>query len=94
MKPSFTHRLFSAVFTSAFILASIPPSLAQEPKDDITLVKKIHAIILQSSAVSEEGKIKNYSSIIPKTKVPYDMIALKGGTFLMGSATGPEPSQL
>lgn len=85
MKSSFTLHLLSATFAIVYFLTSIPDAQAQEPKDDITLVKKIRALILQKSTVSEEGKMKDYSSIIPITKVPYDMIAIKGGTFLMGS---------
>ncbi|MCF6311176.1 MAG: formylglycine-generating enzyme family protein [Verrucomicrobiales bacterium] len=60
-------------------------SLGEEPKDDITLTEKIRARILKKSTELSEGAMSNYSAIIPSSKVPYDMIAIKGGTFLMGS---------
>lgn len=90
MKPSFAFCLINAAIAIAFFLTSIPSSQADEPRDDITLVKKIRELILKISALSEEGKMKDYSSIIPKTKVPYDMVAIKGGTFLMGSPADEE----
>ncbi|MFK5922042.1 MAG: formylglycine-generating enzyme family protein [Verrucomicrobiota bacterium] len=58
---------------------------AEELKDDIHLTKKIRELILKNSTESKEMEMKDYRSAIPKTKVPYDMVAIKGGTFLMGS---------
>ncbi|NOX98975.1 MAG: hypothetical protein GXP30_04450, partial [Verrucomicrobia bacterium] len=78
MKSSFTFHL---IFAASFFI-SIPLSHAEDLKDDINLTKKIRALILKKSTATEEGKMKDYSSIIPKTKAPYDMIAIKGGTFL------------
>ncbi len=90
MKSSFTSRLINASFATVFFLTCAPPSQADEPKDDITLVKKIRELIVKNSTATEEGKMKDYSSIIPKTKAPYDMIAIKGGAFFMGSPTDEE----
>ncbi len=73
-------------FVSLLIPVSTPiPTQADELKDDLTLVKKIRELILQKFIIAEESGMKDYSSLIPKTGVSYDMVAIKGGTFLMGS---------
>lgn len=41
--------------------------------------------ILESTAKLDEAAMKDYISKIPKTGVPYDMVAIRGGEFLMGS---------
>jgi formylglycine-generating enzyme required for sulfatase activity len=53
--------------------------------DNLDLVKKIHAFIVQTSREKAEAEMKNYDSQVPKTKIPYSMVAIKGGVFLMGS---------
>lgn len=58
--------------------------------DDFELVKKIHAKIV-AQAEKEQGDPKNYKSTIPVTEVPYEMIAIPGGEFVMGS---PETEEL
>ncbi len=81
MKPSFTSLL---IFT-AFFFPSIPISHAEELKDDINLTKKIRALILKKSSENKEGMMKGYRAKIPITGAQYDMVAIKGGEFLMGS---------
>ena len=53
--------------------------------DDIDLVTKIHALITKTSEVDSEAAMKDYKSQVPLTKVPFSMVAIKGGEFLMGS---------
>ena len=53
--------------------------------DDIDLVAKIHALITEKSKVSAEAEMKNYKSEVPQTKAPFEMVAIPGGEFLMGS---------
>lgn len=53
--------------------------------DNLELVKKIHAFIVQTSKEKTEADMKSYDTKAPKTGVPFSMIAIKGGEFLMGS---------
>ncbi len=53
--------------------------------DDFELVKQIHAKIL-AQANKEQGEPANYKNVIPVTEVEYEMIAIPGGEFVMGSA--------
>ncbi|WP_419189465.1 SUMF1/EgtB/PvdO family nonheme iron enzyme [Stieleria marina] len=53
--------------------------------DDIELVAQIHAKILATSKVESEADMADYKSAVPLTKAPFQMVAIKGGTFLMGS---------
>ncbi|MCF6312251.1 MAG: SUMF1/EgtB/PvdO family nonheme iron enzyme [Verrucomicrobiales bacterium] len=61
--------------------------LAEEkgPKDDLTLTANIRKNILSKSTEETQAAMKNYSSKIPETGVDFEMVALKGGTFTMGS---------
>lgn len=58
---------------------------ADGPADNLDLVKKIRETILETSKEKSEADMKDYSSAIPKTGVKFDMVAIKGGEFLMGS---------
>ena len=53
--------------------------------DNMELVKKIHAFIVQTSKEKSEAEMKNYDTQVPSTKIPFSMVAIKGGEFLMGS---------
>jgi len=83
-----SHRILRALLLVVFL--GHLSAQAEELKDDIHLVEIIRELILKNSNISEEGAMKDYSSAIPKTKVPYDMVAIKGGTFLMGSPPDEE----
>jgi formylglycine-generating enzyme required for sulfatase activity len=64
--------------------------------DNLELVKKIHAFIVQTSKEKTEAEMKEYAGEIPKTKVPYTMVAIKGGEFMVGSAeseAGRQPDE-
>ncbi len=51
--------------------------------DDLVLVRKIHAQIVERAKT--DGKFADYSAKVPKTGALYQMVAIKGGEFLMGS---------
>jgi formylglycine-generating enzyme required for sulfatase activity len=51
--------------------------------DDLALVRKIHAQIVEQA--KKDAKFADYSAKIPKTGAPYQMVAIKGSEFLMGS---------
>ncbi len=53
--------------------------------DNMELVKKIHAFIVQTSKEKAEAEMKTYDTKVPKTGIPFSMIAIKSGEFLMGS---------
>jgi formylglycine-generating enzyme required for sulfatase activity len=53
--------------------------------DDLELVRKIHAMIVDKTKAESAAKPADYSAKIPQTGVAYHMIALDGGGFTMGS---------
>ena len=53
--------------------------------DTLELVKKIRAFIIATSKEKAEADMKNYDNKIPKTGVPYHMVTIKGGEFMLGS---------
>ncbi len=53
--------------------------------DNMELVKRIHAFIVETSKEKAEAEMKTYETKVPKTGIPYTMIAIKGGSFMMGS---------
>ncbi len=61
---------------------------ASNNPDNMELVKKIHAFIVQTSKEKAEADMKAYEAKVPKTGVPYSMVAIKGGEFMMGSPAG------
>jgi len=64
------------------------PAAAPTNPDNMELVKRIHAHIVATSKIQSEAEMKNYDSSIPKTDVPYSMVVIKSGEFLMGSPDG------
>ncbi|MFM7606686.1 MAG: SUMF1/EgtB/PvdO family nonheme iron enzyme [Prosthecobacter sp.] len=53
--------------------------------DNLDLVKKIHAFIVQTSKEKKEAEMKPYETKVPKTGAPYSMVVIKSGEFTMGS---------
>jgi formylglycine-generating enzyme required for sulfatase activity len=54
--------------------------------DDLALVERIREHILASQNVTEEKDMEDYRGTIPRLKdEPYEMVAIPGGEFLMGS---------
>jgi len=67
------------------------PALRPQPKQDsrqtpdtLDLVKRMHANIMKR-ALPEDTEIVNYAGRVPRTGALYDMVAIPGGKFLMGS---------
>lgn len=56
-----------------------------ESHDNFKLIRDIHKSILDRSREKNADDMADYSSQIPSTKATYNMVALKGGKFLMGS---------
>ena len=81
-----------ALAISLFLATTAPPlfasSEAEAKKDDLDLVRSIRARIVAETAVTREEEMKDYDSVIPLTDVPYHMVAIPGGKYLMGSPTG------
>lgn len=91
-------RIALALLAAAFRLALEIPVTAQDPypltadeaiaritDEERGRVAVLRERILASSAKIDEATMENYVSKIPKTGVPYDMIRIAGGEFLMGS---------
>ncbi len=58
---------------------------ASNNPDNLELVKKIHAFIVQTSKEKNEADMKAYDNKVPKTGAPYSMVVIKSGEFTMGS---------
>lgn len=58
---------------------------ATNSPDTLDLVKKIREFIIATTKEKAEGDMQKYDNKIPKTGVPYHMVPIKGGEFLMGS---------
>jgi len=61
------------------------PSL--DDRDDAT-VPGIHARVVAGLKEQSGADMKGYTNVIPGTDVPYAMVAIPGGEFLMGSPSG------
>lgn len=53
--------------------------------DNLALAESIREKILETTKEVSEGDMKDYTNTIPKTGVKYDMVAINGGEFMMGS---------
>ena len=60
-------------------------SLSKDGRDNVRFVGQIHSKIVKQSKVKLEGDMTNYENVIPDTGVKYQMVAIKGGEFTMGS---------
>ncbi|MBP8256028.1 MAG: formylglycine-generating enzyme family protein [Opitutaceae bacterium] len=56
--------------------------ISEEERERITVLREQ---ILKSTAELDEAAMADYVAKIPKTGVPYDMVKIRGGEFLMGS---------
>jgi formylglycine-generating enzyme required for sulfatase activity len=67
------------------------PTNAPTP-DDMQLVRRLHALITERAQQDGDAQSGDYTGTIPRTGVPYHMVELAGGEFLMGSPDG-EPGR-
>lgn len=74
-----------AVWPEDFTLGGSEADVAAGPADNLELVKTIRENILATSTEKTEAEMKDYTDTITKTGVKFDMVAIKGGEFLMGS---------
>jgi formylglycine-generating enzyme required for sulfatase activity len=56
--------------------------------DNLDLVKRIGTLIASQPAVKKSSEMTNYVQAVPLTGARYEMIAVAGGSFLMGSPPG------
>lgn len=56
-----------------------------EGGDENANVAEIHKKILAAGNAASESEMKSYTETIPGTKITFDMVAIKGGTYMMGS---------
>ncbi len=80
------------ILCSGALLAWVNVGEAQEfkvaspPGDDLALVKRIRERIIEKSEITQAADMVNYQGRIPRAEdEPYDMVAIAGGEFLMGS---------
>ena len=89
-------KWFALSFAACFVAPAVAAFAETYPKtiDEAILrisdeererVAALRERILESTAKLDEAAMKDYVSKIPKTGVPYDMVAIRGGEFLMGS---------
>lgn len=61
--------------------------------DNLALLRQIHARIVEQSAKDAAQEMADYEAKIPQTGVAYQMKAIPGGTFQMGSPAGEAARQ-
>ena len=62
-----------------------PASKAEKKQDDAALVAELHAKIATNSKEKTTAEMKTYKTLIPGTDVSFEMVALSGGQFTMGT---------
>lgn len=60
-------------------------AIARLSDEERERVAALRERILETTAKLDEAAMEDYLSKIPKTGAPYDMVAIRGGEFLMGS---------
>jgi formylglycine-generating enzyme required for sulfatase activity len=75
-----------AVWPEELTLTVRPKPAVQVPSpDDMQLVRRIHAKIVATARDEASAAMEDYEAEVPLTEAPYEMIALDGGSFMMGS---------
>ncbi len=75
-----------AIWPEGITLKTRPKPASSVPSpDDMQLVRKIHALITQRAAQDGDVAMTDYAAKVPQTGAPYEMVAIDGGEFLMGS---------
>jgi len=57
---------------------------------NMELVTSIHDRIVEKNTITEESQMEAYTETITGTQVTFDMVAIKGGTYKMGSPASEE----
>jgi formylglycine-generating enzyme required for sulfatase activity len=57
---------------------------------NMELVSSMHERITSNQVIKEESQMEDYSENITGTQIGFEMVAIKGGTFKMGSPTSEE----
>ncbi len=75
-----------AVWDEKIVLKQRPKDEVRPPSPDtLELVQKMRPAIVAGSAEQSAAEMKAYTGNIPKISQAYQMVPIKGGTFLMGS---------
>ena len=75
-----------ALWPDGVTLKVRPKPASQVPSpDDMQLVRRIHAKIVVQAREDAEASFADYEAEVPQTGELYEMVALEGGEFLMGS---------
>ncbi|RIK85591.1 MAG: hypothetical protein DCC67_03665 [Planctomycetota bacterium] len=83
-----------ASWPDGLVLKTRPkPPTAQPSPDDMSLVRRIHALIVEQAKRESEAAMADYTAKVPQTGAKYTMVALPGGDYLMGSPAS-EPGRL
>ncbi|CAN5190446.1 hypothetical protein BH23VER1_BH23VER1_17410 [soil metagenome] len=61
--------------------------------DTPELVEKIHAAIAENSKIQDEAAMEPYTETIPLTGIPFDMVPIPSGQFVMGSPESDPDAQ-
>jgi len=77
-----------AVWPADFTLGDA--GAADGPGDNIELIEQIRENILEITTEKSQEDMADYTNTIPKTGVKYEMVAIPGGEFLMGSPDDEE----
>ena len=62
--------------------------IPSEELNEREMIRKIRDSILAKKAKEETAAIKDYTQTIHETGIDFEMVAIEGGTFLMGSGAG------
>lgn len=75
-----------AIWPKGTILKVRPkPRVDNRTPDNFELVRRIHDKIAQRASSKSESEMADYTGEVPQSGVPFQMVAVKGGEFLMGS---------
>ena len=61
---------------------------ASTSRDETALYAALHALLVKNNPLPSGAKAENFSESIPGTPAKFDMVAIPGGEFLMGSPAG------
>ena len=80
-----------AVWPDDITLKPRAKTTSADTSDDLALIEKIHAKLLKQTEDATE--FADYTGKIPRTGVDFQMVAIQGGEFLMGSPAAEKDRQ-